>query len=108
MIKYGKGVNLTLSFVYDYLLKLNTEYNKHIKKLVIYFDNCGGQNKNNTTLQFYHWLCYYKQMFEEIEIFTMEKGHTKFSPDRHFGWMKKKYNDTEKVETFKDCKEVII
>ena len=37
----------------------------------------------------------------------MEKGHTKFSPDRHFGTMKSKYNKTDKVETFYDCIDVV-
>jgi hypothetical protein len=30
----------------------------------------------------------------------MEPGHTKFSPDRHFGWMKSAYNKYDNVETY--------
>ena len=34
----------------------------------------------------------------------MESGHTKFSPDRHFGWMKNRYNNySENIETYNDC-----
>ncbi len=36
----------------------------------------------------------------------MEVGHTKFSPDQHFGQMKNQYISTDKVETFKDCIEI--
>ena len=37
----------------------------------------------------------------------MEKGHTKFSPDRHFGVMKQKFNNSDNIETHKDCVELI-
>ena len=49
---FKKGVNLTLSLVYHYLKNLQLLGSK--SKLIVYFDNAGGQNKNNTTLQFYH------------------------------------------------------
>lgn len=42
-------------------------------------------------------------MFEEVEIYTMIPGHTKFSPDRHFGWMKNRFSTTDKVECHRDC-----
>ena len=42
----------------------------------------------------------------EIEIYTMEPGHTKFSPDQHFESVKNSYNSREKIETFEDCLEV--
>ena len=42
----------------------------------------------------------------EIEIYTMEPGHTKLSPDQHFGSLKNSYNSQEKIETFEDCLEV--
>jgi hypothetical protein len=42
-------------------------------------------------------------MFLEIEIFTMEAGHTKFSPDQHFGCMKNAYITNDIIETFDDC-----
>jgi hypothetical protein len=37
----------------------------------------------------------------------MEPGHTKFSPDRHFGSMKQAYNNSDKVETCYDCLDIV-
>ena len=48
---FKKGAKVTLSFVYHYLLNMVKIYRKGItKKIVIYFDNCVGKNKNNKTI----------------------------------------------------------
>lgn len=66
-----------------------------------------AQNKNHYTLWFFHWLCYTNQLFESIEINFLVAGHTKFSPDRHFGYAKKKLNSSDNVETFSDVLKII-
>jgi len=82
-----KGVNGTLSLVFDAIKKLNRG-EKHLK---LNCDNCPGQNKNRTTIQFLTYLiiCNY---YETIELSFMIAGHTKFSPDRNFGMIKKLYH----------------
>jgi hypothetical protein len=93
----NKGVNGTLSPVLDAIKKLNRG-EKHLK---LTCDNCRGQNKNNTTIQFllYLIICGY---YETIELNFMIPGHTKFSPDRNFGMIKKKYwkSTTERIDDF--------
>lgn len=99
----GKGPNVVLSFLYDYLMKLEVMPSK----LVLYFDNCAAQNKNNYLLWFSHWLCSVCPALREVELNSLLPGHTKFSPDRHFGYAKKTYNATDNIETFPDVLEVI-
>ena len=48
-----------------------------------------------------------RHLFEEIEINFILAGHTKFSPDRHLGHVKKQLNQSDNVETFPDAVEVI-
>ena len=40
MKHFTKGVNLTLSLVYNYLLDIRKKYK--FENLAVYFDNCGG------------------------------------------------------------------
>lgn len=100
---YGKGPNATLSFVYHYLMSLP----KLPKKLVLYCDNCVAQNKNHYTLWFLHWLCYSLQVIDSVELNFLVPGHTKFSPDRHFGLSKIEFNRTDSVEPIPDVLRLI-
>jgi hypothetical protein len=82
----NKGSNSTLSLVFDAIKKFNRS-EKHLK---LTCDNAVGQNKNNITL----WFCLYlviMEFYETIELNFMIAGHTKFSPDRNFGMIKKLY-----------------
>src|SRR5205814_1117117 len=81
-----KGVNCTLSLVLHAIQK----YNHGEKKLVITYDNCVGQNKNNYSLFFYSWLID-RGLYEEIELNFMIPGHTKFICDSCFGLIKLLY-----------------
>ncbi len=36
----------------------------------------------------------------------MEPGHTKFSPDQHFGSLKSAYISHDNIETFADCIDI--
>ena len=59
----------------------------------LHADNCGGQNKNATMVQY----LLYRAMtgkHEEIILSFMITGHTKFSPDWCFSLWKKKYRHT--------------
>jgi len=102
-LNLGKGPNITLSYLYHYLMSLSTIP----KKLVIYADNCVSQNKNNYLLWFLHYLSYVLKIFTEIELNFLIPGHTKFSCDRHFGYAKKALNTSDNIETFRDAIIVI-
>ena len=56
--------------------------------LVIYADNCAGQNKNKFLIGFLIYLVKIKKIFPRIELNFLISGHTKFSPDSHFGTIK--------------------
>ena len=88
--KLKKGPNMVLSMLHYYIFK-------HVepgKTIILYADNCLGQNKNQTIVAY---LCYLVQVLKrhpETFLNFMVVGHTKFSPDRHFGTLKKKIKET--------------
>jgi hypothetical protein len=59
-------------------------------ELNIIFDNCSGQNKNNTVLKLGMWL---KEMryFKRVSFVFLIVGHTKNACDRLFNSLKHKY-----------------
>ena len=56
----------------------------------MYADNCPGQNKNQTVVGYLCYLVQIMKRYPEIRLNLMLVGHTKFSPDRHFGTIKKR------------------
>lgn len=81
----GKGANTTISLLHHYL-----ESKENVDILVLFADNCVGQNKNNAALQYLLWRVMTGKN-EKILYNFLVSGHTKFSPDRGFGMLKKKY-----------------
>ena len=59
-------------------------------KLVVVFDNCTGQNKNNCVLMLMLYLAE-TEYFEHVEFVFLVVGHTKNSADHLFNIMKKWY-----------------
>ena len=57
-------------------------------------DNCVGQNKNNALI---HYLMYrvLSGLHTNIEMSFLIVGHTKFSPDSHFGLIKQRYRRSQ-------------
>jgi DNA-binding transcriptional regulator GbsR (MarR family) len=58
--------------------------------LVISFDNCGGQNKNNCMIQLLMYL-YERGYFKKITFLFLVAGHTKNACDRIFNLLKQDY-----------------
>ena len=84
--KISKGPNSVISML-DYYIKRNIPEGV---KLIFYADNCAAQNKNSTMIAY---LCYLAKIIKrhpQIELYFMISGHTKFTPDRHFGTIKSK------------------
>uniref|UniRef100_A0A1X7U400 Uncharacterized protein n=1 Tax=Amphimedon queenslandica TaxID=400682 RepID=A0A1X7U400_AMPQE len=81
----GKGANPVISMVHFYLK------NHGLNSVSIHFnaDNCTGQNKNNTVIQYLLW-----------------RLDTKFSPDWCFGLLKQKFRKAE-VDSLDDFIQVI-
>ncbi len=86
-----KGSNEVVSMLWHFLSSLPGEKKKHI---VFNADNCIGQNKNNTLMKFFAWLCLIGKS-QIIEVKFMIKGHTFFSPDSNFSHIKRKYQRSD-------------
>jgi len=70
----NKGSNEVVSMLWHFLSKLSKKRKKH---LIFNADNCVGQNKNNTLMTFFAWLCLTGNS-RIIEVKFMIKGHTFF------------------------------
>jgi len=62
--------------------------------MVLNADNCVGQNKNNSVLQYMMWRVA-TGMNSFIELAFMVAGHTKFSPDYGFSIFKCLYRNAD-------------
>jgi len=78
------------------------------RRLSLFADNCGAQNKNNYVL----WYLLYKTLimkkYDEIILNFLIQGHTKFSCDRGFGFARNQLKKTDDVETLKDVIKIIL
>ena len=86
-----KGANNVASLIVKTLRQLNLlRDNSMGKELNIIFDNCSGQNKNNTVLKLAAWI---KQMgyFDAVNFVFLIVGHTKNAADHLFNSLKHKY-----------------
>ena len=82
----GKGANVVASYLHHFF-----EFHGFGERFVhLQADNCAGQNKNNIVLQYLCWRTI-KSLHSKISYNFMKAGHTKFSPDRSFGLLKKSY-----------------
>jgi len=82
--KIGKGPNSVISMLNHYLMK-------NIPKdasIILYANNCSGQNKNQTVVGYLTYLVKVLRYYKRIELYFMLSGHTNFSPDGHFGRIK--------------------
>lgn len=85
----GKSSSEVVSMLYHFLANLrNPSFAS--RRVFFHSDNCVGQNKNSTMIQFFLW-CIAIGMIDRIEFKFLLKGHTKFSPDGGFGLIKKHY-----------------
>ena len=86
-----KGANNVASLIMKTLRHLNLLWdNEQGSELNIVFDNCCGQNKNNTVLRLAPWLAQLGY-FLEINFIFLVVGHTKNAADRLFNSLKTLY-----------------
>ncbi|XP_052280164.1 uncharacterized protein LOC127877886 isoform X1 [Dreissena polymorpha] len=97
----GKGANSVTSMLHHHFSHLG--YGE--RNVVLHMDNCSGQNKNNAVIGYGMWLVL-TGLHDSIEFSTMEAGHTKFSPDWHFGLWKVRWRNTT-VNTLEDVVETV-
>jgi hypothetical protein len=86
-----KGASNAALLIMKTLQKLNLLCKDSIGgELNIIFDNCSGQNKNNTVLKLPAWLMA-MGYFKEIHFNILVVGHTKNAADRLFNLLKQEY-----------------
>jgi hypothetical protein len=86
-----KGANDVASLIVKTLMKEGMMREAEMGgELIIPFDNCSGQNKNNTMLKLMVFLveCGY---FKDVWFVFLVVGHTKNAADRLFNLLKKSY-----------------
>ena len=88
-----KGANNVASLIMKTLTAIQAVREDEIGgELNIIFDNCTGQNKNNTILKLILYLteCAY---FKQVNFVFLIVGHTKNAADRLFNALKMKYRE---------------
>lgn len=85
----GKGANSIVSMVHHFLQFFTQPTNK----IFLQADNCVGQNKNNIMTSYLIWRVSVG-LNHSCELNFMIPGHTKFTPDRFFGLIKRNYRRT--------------
>ena len=86
----GKGTNTVVSML-DYFF---SHYGLSESTASLHVDNCCGQNKNNTMVQYLMWRVL-TGLHHSIGLHFFITGHTKFSPDACFGLIKRKFRRTD-------------
>jgi hypothetical protein len=86
-----KGANNVSSLIMKTLRGLNLLREDSVGgELNIVFDNCSGQNKNNTVLKLVAWLMV-MGYFKSVQFIFLVVGHTKNAADRLFNSLKHEY-----------------
>ncbi|ETI48412.1 hypothetical protein F443_07559 [Phytophthora nicotianae P1569] len=80
----GKGTDEVNSMLYHFINRIILPAG--FRRLTIYADNCGGQNKNNYVVRM---LLAHMSDLEVIKLKFFVKGHTKNAVDRGFGHVRK-------------------
>jgi len=100
-VDIGKGANAIVSMLHHFF----EHHGLGEQTVHLHADNCGGQNKNSTMVQYLlHRVM--TGLHNEIILSFMITGHTKFSPDWCFGLWKKKYRRT-KIGSLSDLAHLV-
>ena len=97
----GKGANTVVSLL-NYFFE---HYGLGETTVSLHADNCSGQNKNNTVVQYLMWRVL-TGLHNTVNLHFMITGHTKFSPDACFGIVKRKFRKTP-VSSLDDLARVV-
>ena len=85
----GKGANTIVSLLHHFF----QVHGLGESEVHLHADNCVGQNKNNTMLQYLLWRTIVG-LHTKITLSFLVVGHTKFSPDWCFGLLKQRFRRT--------------
>ena len=83
------------------MIFLNSKY------IITHKFSCTGQNKNRYMIQYLVWRALQANYStQKFSLNFMLTGHTKFSPDRHFGHIKREINKTD-INTVYDLENAV-
>lgn len=97
-----KGSNEVRTFLWDYIRNCIPP---RVKKLHLYSDNCGGQNKNFTAIAFLSALRD-SGRFDEIRHLFPVRGHSFMPCDRDFNVAKTFIRKTDRIYSLKQFYEI--
>ncbi len=101
-----KGANNVASLIVKMLRQLNIlHYDSVNGELNVIFNNCLGQNKNNTVLRLATWMME-MNYFKEVYFIFLVVGHTKNAADCLFNSLKDEYC-RQNLFTFQDLLETL-
>jgi hypothetical protein len=101
-----KGANNVASLIIKTLRELNLLRENSVGgEFNIIFDNCSGQNKNNTVIRLAGWLNA-MNYFKEVNFIFLVVGHTKNAADGLFNSLKTEYG-LQNIFTCKDLLEAL-
>lgn len=99
-----KGPNEVCSFIMTYI----KEYvDKNVVELMLFSDNCAGQNKNNTSVRMNMALVDSGRFRKIQQIFPM-RGHSFLPCDRAFGIIKRSLRRKERLYSVQELMELIV
>ena len=101
-----KGSNEVCTFVKDYIFNYILP-DKKIKTLLMFSDNCGGQNKNQMMLSLCLALCDLG-LFEHVKHYYPIRGHSYNPCDQDFNTAKRLIRKMDRIYTLKQFAELII
>jgi hypothetical protein len=99
----AKSPNEVCTFLWKYIQKLP----KTVKKLYVFSDGTGGQNKNHTLLRFLLFLRD-SERFEKIIHFFPVRGHSFMPCDRDFGVLKRSLRTSDRIYTLEQYGELFL
>lgn len=82
-----KGSDDVCSMLHNYFydhLDLN------VRRVNLFCDSCGGQNKNFTVLRFLHYMVHQEKRFDEIIVCFPIRGHSYLETDKNMGLVNQK------------------
>ena len=97
----GKGANSVVSMLHFFF----GEHGLGEQEVFLHADNCTGQNKNSTMMQYLLWRCLTGR-HKRITISFLVVGHTKFAPDWCFGLFKRLFRRS-KVGTLSGVADIV-
>ncbi|KAJ8875521.1 hypothetical protein PR048_023416 [Dryococelus australis] len=84
--------NISLNDVYYKrqlsLFTFNIHLKQEAKRIEIFCDNCGGQNKNYTVVRYLHYVVHNTRRQDSIKVTFLIRGHLYFECDRNMALIK--------------------